>query len=284
MGIPFHRLSTFVDVIYSACLGYGFLIYAEEFVKLKNEVKQHYWINHKPLTDILFELPFKHSLGTLVLLLCIFIVLIDDFYRARITNMMIPCRSTGRFSLDVGIGFLFFLTIMLASERSSLALLFLGVIFLAGTMWGFKVRKDSLIWKDQSSDNPITRNTSNKYGAYGGGFRPIINDNWEWKVMEFRLRFTRWSHITVGCTLICMSVIVFSFDTDKRYWVQYSVISGLIYLICETVRLFNEYRIKKRLTSINGDEEKFSILGTCFWVPRFIHTLIQDLIEENKKQ
>ena len=103
----------------------------------------------------LFELLPGHSfsLSKFMMFVLLSTLFVDDFLSTRMYNVIIPCRTVGRFSLNLFVIGLFSLSFILfgaQSLNSTFAWLYLSGAYLLRSVWAIKTNYETLLWKSIS--------------------------------------------------------------------------------------------------------------------------------------
>jgi hypothetical protein len=265
--IPFYTLRAFLDAEYSVVMTYGFWELAQQALKIRKFLKELYNTSTfslgKAIDKIVVSSDFQADIVTFFFILIIFVMLVDDYYRARIITFLAPCRSVHRFSLDVIIGFFYGLTFLLVSEQSSLAWTSVALAFLARAAWSKLVRSESFGWESSP-------------GYTDERVRSHVPDD-EWKIYRGRLTYMISSHLLFGFLLICGNSIIINSDFEKEYYKTQVIAFLLMYGLAESVRFFAEARILYKNDCDPEESNSPYMLKTIVFIPDIIKSALFSL-------
>lgn len=261
--IPFYTLRTFLDAEYSVIMSYGFLVMAEKIVLLRTFLRQLY-IDYPNniggiIGKVIEDTPFHEECATILFMVVLFVILVDDYYRARIITFLAPCRSIQRFALDVIIGFFLGLAFLLISVKSSLVWSAVGMAFLLGAAWANIVEIESHDWEKNpdGGDDRVRAKVSN------------------WPLYRRRLKYVICSHVLFGSFMIGVNGLIILKDLTKEYYTLHAFLFLLCYLVCETGRFVAETRIIAKDGSEDDPDSMLGALKTIAWIPRIIKKLLE---------
>ena len=273
---PFYTLRSFLDAEYGIILGYGFYCLAEKLLGIRTVIKYIYQKDRDPDNFILFfnELLNTNFLGdiiTIVFITIIIVIFIDNFCISRILTLFAPCRSIGRFGLDVIIGFLFGISFVLISTKSTLAFGTVGVAFFTGSLWAYRVQKEANQWEKETKTIKLEEPYTPK----------IIGE--EWKLYNLRLDYIKNIYLTYAFFLVGSMFLIISFDPAKKYWGIYLVIFFISYFIFATIHFYYETSLFVKANIEISKQEYYGVLKTVIWIPLFFKEIIAKKKEEGKK-
>ncbi len=212
---------------------------------------------------------FLQSIGSFIFMFICFIMLVDDYYQARVLSFWAPCRTIRRFAMDVAIGFTFGATLLAAYNQSYLAGLFLCVSYLIGAKWGRQVCIEAIEWEQEQNSNGL--------GAYGQFGAKTTN----WRLFRSRLGFINNSHEIIASALIFVSVVFYyiksEFEIDNLYFIFSIVTTTATWFTTNTFMSYEHQLIEKIRGEINNDlslsqaEKEVAIrqivvLDSMFWL------------------
>ncbi|MBU0730405.1 MAG: hypothetical protein KKE17_05575 [Proteobacteria bacterium] len=280
---PFYTLRNFLDAEYGVILGYGFYHLAEQLVLLKNIFRtSHLKFPEKfflALDDLILNHEFWTEIGSLVFMITLFVILVDDYARGRLINYLAPCRTIGRFGLDVIIPFFFGLGFLLISEKSSFMFFSIGIAFFVGALWSNRVIEESYEWQEIFDQCILpTRSSSNEKNHLSAA---RIEDESGWLLYRNRLKYIIRSHLCYGFLLLASTFYILIVDIHKEHWLFYSVALLLSYWLFETLRFKAEVGFVLEVDE-KTTEKYPAVMKTIVWIPRICHILILDKIFKKK--
>lgn len=214
-------------------------------------------------------------------MIVVFILLVDDFARSKIINYLAPCRSTGRFGLDVIIGFFLGFAFMMIEYESSFFFLSLSMYYIFRTVWSRKVFLESMEWekltkwKDEIkhpvlkkcfNDPEITRHWSKIQGNY-------------WTPYRSRLYYIQSSNLVMSGVFAILFAVVAKFDSSHVHWNFYAPCVTALLVVAEGHRYFAEEKIAREAEIFTG-WRGFFILKTFVWMPDMITEWLRKLARD----
>jgi hypothetical protein len=248
----------FLDAEYSVILGYGFLQLAQLFDSIRKSLKIADILNPKAWSSVgeatILNGDFVWSLVTSLFLIVMFVMLVDDYYRARMICKNIPIKSVIPFSLDIAIGFLFGLCFMFIMGKSSLYWAALGCVYLFGALWARRIAHESITY--------IT-------GCVGNCTPLAPDDQAVIDIHRMRLAFIVKSHVAFGLFLILVNCLILLLDYDKKHYWWHFILFVSAYITMEIWYYKAEDKIISEAKKKAGDID-IPIMRTVGWFPQLI--------------
>lgn len=261
--IPFYQLKTFVDAEYGAIFGYGLYMLAKQITLCREIFKAELQTNSSwkigEIVDYVVGNAIMHSaIATILILLCVFVIFIDEFARRRIIGYLAPCRSIQRFGLNVGTGFWFVLTFMFIQERSTMFWGAIGMSYFFGASWSYYAKKEALTWQK----SPVTTDNNVKAKV----------ENWDFFLA--RLSVYIGYRIIIGVLFCAVMFSVAFYGTDLDFSLKGALYFVGFILLSEGFACFIEHRLVYKHPVKSGRRES-GLLISVLPIPGFIRMFIR---------
>lgn len=264
LNLPFFILRNFLDCIFSVILSYGFFVLSQQLYSVGHQIASEQWKDNflKAITALYNSEGFFSEFSTLIIIITILVMAIDDFTRSKILTYLSPCRSIDRFGLDVIIPFFWGFSFFLAKEKSVFFFSAVGMAFLFGAKWAHIVELESKMWYS------IQKKCSKTFKEHPCPARIQGKDNWNF--FGKRLVYILRSHLCIGFFYLAVNSILILIDCRGKYWSYYGIFLLLTYFFIETFRFRAESEFIKDIKLDQIEENYPGILKTIIWIPNFI--------------
>jgi len=229
--IPFYTLRGFLDAEYGVIISYGFFVFAQKTIVIRKFFNTIYDAFPdsllKALSVFLMRADIISELMMLFMLLVVFVMMVDDYYRARVISFLAPCRSVHRFALDVFIGFAWGMALFFVPQKSTAAWLCTAIALLARATWSNLVSMESRKWEI----NP---------GEDGDRVRSHVDN---WNIYQSRLTYCLNSDLSYGLLLVSLCALIITFRWMGGNHQLLTLIFFALYMFSETIRFVAEAHI-----------------------------------------